>query len=169
MCTLAGACREYERSVTATPTITVITEPPPGEVVRAIHAGLRAYNAQFTTPGPTTRFAVFVRDEAGVSIGGLEGSLRWNWLHVDNLWLPEVLRRRGVGAAVLRAAEAFAADRGCTASYLDTYEFQALSFYERQGYSVFGEQEGFPPGYRRYFLQKALCFPTTRRLPDAAV
>jgi GNAT superfamily N-acetyltransferase len=142
--------------MTDSPTITVVPDPPVGEVVKAIHAGLRAFNAQYTMPGPTTRFAVFVRDEAGVSIGGLEASVRWNWLHIDNLWLPEAVRRRGIGASVLRAAEAFAMERACTASYVDTYEFQALPFYERQGYNVFGVQEGFPPGYSRYYLQKAL-------------
>lgn len=139
-----------------TSTIAVMADPPVGEVVSAIHAGLRAFNAQYTLPGPTTRFAVFVRDESGVSIGGMEGSLRWNWLHIDNLWLPEAVRRRGLGARVVRAAETFATERACTASYVDTYEFQALPFYERQGYSVFGVQEGFPPGYHRYYLQKTL-------------
>ncbi|HEY3138703.1 MAG TPA: GNAT family N-acetyltransferase, partial [Blastocatellia bacterium] len=36
----------------------------------------------------------------------------------------------------------------------DTYDFQALGFYQKRGYEVFGLLEGFPTGYRRYFLQK---------------
>jgi hypothetical protein len=39
---------------------------------------------------------------------------------------------------------------------LDTFEFQALPFYERRGYRVFGTLDGFPPGYRRFYLQKSL-------------
>jgi hypothetical protein len=32
--------------------------------------------------------------------------------------------------------------------------WQALAFYERQGYTVFGVLDDFPPGHRKYFLAK---------------
>lgn len=38
----------------------------------------------------------------------------------------------------------------------DTLEFQAISFYQRRGYSTYGVLEGFPLGSRRYYLQKQL-------------
>jgi hypothetical protein len=39
---------------------------------------------------------------------------------------------------------------------LETLSFQARGFYERYGYSVFGELDDFPPGHRKYFLKKNL-------------
>ena len=137
-------------------TINVVVEPSTDEVKRGIHDGLRAFNAPFVGPSPTITFAVFVRDGAGAPVGGLEGSLRWGWLHVENFWLPEALRGLGLGSALLGEAESFARARGCTASCLDTFGFQALPFYEAHGYHVFGIQENYPPGSRRYFLQKSL-------------
>jgi hypothetical protein len=44
----------------------------------------------------------------------------------------------------------------CTDVSLDTFEFQARPFYEKLGYTIFGTLEGYPPGYRQYFLTKHL-------------
>ena len=32
--------------------------------------------------------------------------------------------------------------------------FQALSFYQKLGYQIFGQLEDYPVGHTRYFLQK---------------
>lgn len=40
--------------------------------------------------------------------------------------------------------------------WLDTYAFQARAFYERLGFAVFGQIEGPPPMFPRYFMQKVL-------------
>jgi len=43
---------------------------------------------------------------------------------------------------------------------LETYSFQARSFYERLGYEVFGTLDGCPRGHDKFFLRKALAgFP----------
>jgi GNAT superfamily N-acetyltransferase len=141
--------------------VSVELAPADEEIRNAIWAGLRVYNETHAGPPGTRPFAVFVRNEAGCAVGGLHGDLRWGWLHVDNFWLPEALRGQGLGSALLRAAEALALEHGCTGSYLDTFEFQALPFYERHGYTVFGALDGFPPGFKRYFLQKRLSHPPT--------
>jgi ribosomal protein S18 acetylase RimI-like enzyme len=38
--------------------------------------------------------------------------------------------------------------------WLDTFSFQARGFYEKLGYTVFGEIENHPPGHSRFFLRK---------------
>lgn len=53
-------------------------------------------------------------------------------------------------------AEAIAHDKGCVGVWLDTFSFQAPDFYQKLGYSVFGELKDYPPGYSRFFLQKRL-------------
>jgi hypothetical protein len=68
------------------------------------------------------------------------------WLFISHLWMAEALRGQ--------RAEREAARRDCRRAYLDTFDFQALGFYQKRGYEVFGSLEGFPTGHRRYFLQK---------------
>jgi GNAT superfamily N-acetyltransferase len=55
----------------------------------------------------------------------------------------------------MAAAEEEGRRRGCTAVWLDTFEFQARPFYEKLGYSNFGTLD-YPAGFKRFFLQKAL-------------
>ena len=49
-----------------------------------------------------------------------------------------------------------ARERGCIGLWLDTYWFQARSFYEKQGYEVFGALDDYPRGGQRFFLKKSL-------------
>lgn len=43
---------------------------------------------------------------------------------------------------------------------LDTFEYQARPFYEKLGYQLFGTLDGYPPGYRQFYLRKRLSPPT---------
>jgi ribosomal protein S18 acetylase RimI-like enzyme len=52
-------------------------------------------------------------------------------------------------------AEAEALKRGCANAWVDT-QFGACEFYERLGYTVFGELADYPPGFSRSFLCKRL-------------
>ena len=139
----------------------VITlEPEPTDGVRAaILSGLRAYNRQHVDAPQFTRLVLAARDANGEVIGGLAAETGWTWLHVSLLWVAEGHRRRGLGRRLLREAEREAARRGCGHADLDTFDFQALPFYEREGFIVFGVLEDCPPGHRRYFLRKALATP----------
>ena len=126
---------------------------------KVIVDALRGFNSARTglemRPVP---FSVFVRDAHGTVLGGLIAQTVWDWLFVDKFWLPDSLRGTGVGSAVLETAERWAMERGCKWSHLQTLDFQALAFYERHGYVVFGALEGYPPpAGTRYYLRKTLA------------
>jgi hypothetical protein len=55
-----------------------------------------------------------------------------------------------------KAAEMEAKARECTRATLDTYSFQAPSFYERLGYKIVAAVEDFPAGQKHYTLVKDL-------------
>ncbi len=105
-------------------------------------------------------------DDRQVVVGGLLGHVKWRWLYVEKLWLPESLRGQGHGSRLLAEAEAFASARGCLGVHLDTFEHQALPFYRQHGYEVFGVHEGFPPGYCQYHLKKDLATQVERKLEE---
>jgi GNAT superfamily N-acetyltransferase len=135
--------------------VTSSAEADPADIA-VIHAGLRSFNDAHAGPAGRRKVHLFARDSAESVIGGLMGSQLWGWLYVETLWVEEASRGRGLGTRLLAQAEAEAMAAGCTRALLDTFEFQALPFYERRGYSVFGVLENFPPGFRRYYLQKPL-------------
>jgi ribosomal protein S18 acetylase RimI-like enzyme len=72
------------------------------------------------------------------------------------MWLPEVLRDHGYGEQLLQQLEDEARKQGATHAFLDTFSFQALGFYQKYGYQVFGELPAFPAGHTRYYLKKEL-------------
>jgi GNAT superfamily N-acetyltransferase len=130
-------------------------------VEHLVSAGLDDYNRRFVPPPDRQRLVVAAREPSGRVVGGLVADTLWGqagcgWLHVTQLWVAERVRRRGIGRMLLRSAEREAIRRGCCSAYLDTFEFQALSFYERDGYTIFGVLDDFPRGHRRFFLRKAL-------------
>jgi GNAT superfamily N-acetyltransferase len=133
-----------------------VTDEPGQAAYDAILAGLVAFNDRLAGPSGHRLLAVLARDAQGKVLGGLWGGTGWQWLYVYLFWLPEELRGAGLGRELLGRAEAEARRRGCRNVWLDTFSFQARGFYEKLGYSVFGTLEGYPPGHRRFFLQKAL-------------
>lgn len=122
----------------------------------AVLHGLLAFNEARLGPANEQPVRFVVRDASGAVIGGLLGHTRWRWLYVSKLWVDERARGQGLGTRLLTAAEEVARSRACTGVSLDTFEYQARPFYEKLGYVLFGTLEGYPPGYRQYFLQKRL-------------
>ncbi|HJU67545.1 MAG TPA: GNAT family N-acetyltransferase [Gemmatimonadaceae bacterium] len=133
-----------------------LEERPRADDARVVTEGLLEFNRAVIGDPNEVELAVFVRDAEGRVIGGLLGHVRWQWVYVAKLWLPDVLRGRGVGTRVMAAVEDYARRHECLGIYLDTFEYQALPFYEKLGYVQFGVLEGYPPGYRQFHLVKAI-------------
>jgi len=98
-----------------------------------------------------------LRGEYGDVLGGLLGQLWGGWLQVSYLWVAEAARGLGHGKRLMKNAEAHAGRLGAVGVTLETYSFQARSFYERLGYEVFGTLDGCPRGHDKFFLRKTLA------------
>jgi ribosomal protein S18 acetylase RimI-like enzyme len=132
------------------------TQDPAPEDVRQVIQGLVSFNVQHAGPEDWQKLAAFVRDSNGNILGGVVGEKHWNWLFVSHLWLVDELRRQGIGQGLMARLETMAVASGCDAVHLDTYDFQALGFYERLGFRLFGELADCPTDHSRYFLWKPL-------------
>ena len=135
--------------------IEVVAEPT-SEHREAIAHPLREYNRRHGPPLTAKPVGILLKDETGTSVGGLWGRIAYDWLFIELLAVPENLRGKNHGAALVAEAEEIARREGCLGVWLDTYEFQSRGFYERLGYSVFGALDDHPAGSARFFMKKRL-------------
>ena len=135
----------------------LVTDAPAPEAEALIRDGLTAYNFEKASYRDQQPLAVLVSDPAtGETVGGLYGSTSYGLLRIDRFFLPEKLRKQGIGSEVLKAAEAEGKRRGCTRALLSTLSFQAPLFYEGQGWEVLARIDCDPPGHTRFMMTKRL-------------
>lgn len=89
-------------------------------------------------------------------VGGAVGFVRYNWFYLDLLFVEEAYRKQRIGSQLLRQIEDYAKKENLTGVRLETWDFQALDFYQANGYDVFGEIKDCPPGTIEYHLMKKL-------------
>lgn len=123
---------------------------------QAISAGLTEHALPVTGVPGFRPLSVMARDARGALVGGVIGSVNWNWLHVALVWVAASHRRTGLGRRLMAEIERAAVARGCTHAHLDTFSYQARPFYERLGYRLFGTLADYPDGHQRFFLEKDL-------------
>jgi ribosomal protein S18 acetylase RimI-like enzyme len=130
-----------------------LDEHPSPDDFRIVLDGVRTFNREQTGNERPRQVAYFLRD-AGAIVGGVQGSLWGRSTHIDALWVDEKYRRGGYGSKLMRAIEDYATAHDHSLVYLETTSFQALPFYRKLGYEVFGELPEISEGHTLYFLRK---------------
>jgi GNAT superfamily N-acetyltransferase len=133
-----------------------LAEDPSDKLRKAILEPLTVFNSANGYPPDAKPLAVVARDDSGEIIGGLWGKTGYGWLFVEFLTVDASFRNRGLGVQLMIAAEDECVRRGCVGAWLTTFSFQARGFYEKLGYSVFGELEESPGENIRIFMRKRL-------------
>jgi GNAT superfamily N-acetyltransferase len=142
--------------MSAPPIVALFAERDP-RAEAVVTGGLAAFNKAVFGRIDAQTLDVLVRDpESGEIVGGLLGHSSLGLFFLDLFYLPEKLRGAGLGSRIITLAEDEARRRGCTAAFVYTVTFQAPGFYERHGYSRFGEIACPPDGATRMFFSKPL-------------
>ena len=134
-------------------------EAAAGELTAELIRRVRAFNFERVGEYRFAPLTAVAHDAAGELVGGAGGTIGLRWLHVDVLWIAEAHRGQDLGSRLLQRLEALAIERGARHAHVETTSFQALGFYQKQGYAVFGQLEDFPEGHLYYYLKKTLSPP----------
>jgi len=126
-----------------------------GPARRRIFKELRAFNARHLGKLDYKPLTITVREGTEI-IGGLSGQTALGWLYVEVLWVSDARQRKGLGAALMAKAEAEARKRGARNAWLNTFSFQAPTFYKKLGYKEFGRLDDYPAGHSHHWMTKAL-------------
>jgi len=137
-----------------------LTTSPTPEDAKTISQGLVNFNRaavkELGPPEDELKFSIFARDDDGTVVGGLRAVCFWNTLHVELLWLEESIRGQGLGSSMLQKAEDYAREKCYGLALLESTDWQAKEFYEKQGYDVMGSLDDYPRGHTTHFLTKKL-------------
>lgn len=136
-----------------------LTYEPASDDINCLIDGLNEHSIEQVTRSGFDEAAIFIRDADGAVRGGILAYFNWNWLEVSLLWIDDALRDAGHGRELMQEMEALGYARGCRKAHVDTFSFQAKSFYESLGYTEFAALEDYPPGHTRIFLKKSLGPP----------
>jgi GNAT superfamily N-acetyltransferase len=134
-----------------------VTDSPAAQAEAVIRDGLSDYNLEKAGYRDYRPLAILVSDPGtSAVVGGLLGRTSFGLLYIDRFFLPEGLRKQGLGTRIIKAAEEEGRRRGCGRALLTTLEFQAPGFYKRQGWEVLAEIAGSPSGPTRFLMTKKL-------------
>lgn len=131
-------------------------DKPDDATWQVVGGGLHQFNVQQVGDSQSHNICFVIYNREQEVVGGLVGETHWGWFYINLMFIKEELRGRGYGQKLLQMAEEEARTLGATRAYLDTFSFQALDFYKKYGYEVFGALEAFPPGHQRYYMSKQL-------------
>ena len=101
-------------------------------------------------------FSIFLKNDAGKVFGGIQAFLDSESVYIDILWVEKNLQKQGHGTKLLAAAELEAINNGCIFSLVDTWDFQAETFYLKNGYERIGEIKNYWHDHSKIFLRKNL-------------
>lgn len=95
--------------------------------------------------------------EGGQIIGGIVAKQTHESIYVQLLAVDNNYRGKRVGSQLLEAIETYARQRAIIQLTLTTKSYQALGFYQKKGFDIFGELADMPMrGVTKYYLNKRL-------------
>ena len=130
-------------------------EPTPGEI-QYLEDRIYEFNSTATGIADGEWLALLLRNESGRIVAGICGNTWGGACEIRQFWVEASKRHRGLGTKLYGAAEREARKRGCTQILLMTFSFQALPFYERNGFEVLATIDDHPRGHRNYLMRKQL-------------
>ena len=117
---------------------------------------IRSYNRSKREVAESEPLNLYVEDEHGEIMAGLVAETFGNWLEIEYLFVKEDLRGQGIGSQLMQQAESEAKKRNCRFAFVNTYQFKAPAFYQKQGYKEVFTLKDYPYIGQRHYYQKDL-------------
>lgn len=117
---------------------------------------IRSYNRSKREAAESEPLNLYVENDNGQLMAGLVAETFGNWLEIEYLFVKEDLRGQGIGSQLLQQAESEAKKRNCCFAFVNTYQFQAPVFYQKQGYKKVFTLKDYPYTGQRHYYQKDL-------------
>ena len=134
----------------------VILENTESQKAQEIGDLIRFYNRSKREKAESEPLNLYVEDDKGELMAGLVAETFGNWLEIEYLFVKEEFRGQGIGSQLLQQAESEAKKKNCRYAFVNTYQFQAPTFYQKQGYEEVFTLTDYPYTGQRHYYQKDL-------------
>lgn len=134
----------------------IVTINPDSTDIESVRQGLRQFNQLHLGEVADQNIACFVDANDGTRLGGIIGRAWGNWLMIQFLWVDPSLQRQGIGSELLNRLELQARLLGCKYALVDTLDFQARPFYQKNGYQCQMTLDNYPEQGQLHFMTKVL-------------
>lgn len=83
------------------------------------------------------------------------------WIHrdafyIDTFWMTDQCRGQGAGHEIMNKIEAYAREKEVGKIFVDTFSFQAETFYQKFNFNEIGRAPEYLLGHDRIFMRKDL-------------
>ncbi len=130
------------------------TSIPASEDIHFLTQKINEENPKF---GEAHSFGFFVRDKQNQIIAGCNGSVIFESIYTDQLWVDKNYRKSGLGKKIMGYVHDYGRKLGCSMATVGTMSFQnALTFYKKLGYVVDFQRPGYTQNSSCIFLKRSL-------------
>ncbi len=98
----------------------------------------------------------FVAIDDEIFAGAIVVGLFWGALHVRKIYVDDAYRHQGLGTKLMKLALTYGLEKKCPFAFVETMSFQALSFYQKNGFQLDFTRSGYSHGTSFHYLQKKL-------------
>jgi len=130
----------------------IVDNNPRSEDDAIINDGVVAFNNKFITE-KLVHFSIFAKHN-NLVVGGTSVCESNEALYIDALWCNEDFRKQGLGAKIIDMIYRIAVDKRLSKIFVDTFDFQAPEFYQKQGFHTIGILPKFVLGHDKIFMRK---------------
>jgi ribosomal protein S18 acetylase RimI-like enzyme len=134
---------------------------PHPDDIQILGDSIMAYAKQQKELQPLDFFSFFIRDHENTILGGCNGCALYGCLYIDQLWVSDSLRQQGWGTKLTNAALNYGQELGCTFAAVNTFDWEALGFYQKMGFKIEFQRRGFHKNSVFYFLRQDFLAPAS--------
>ncbi|MEJ2620013.1 MAG: GNAT family N-acetyltransferase [Candidatus Thiodiazotropha sp.] len=128
-------------------------ENPDENDTKPIEEGVMQYGLLQVGGEIPRRWAFHMKDENAI-IGGATGKDHFSQFYLDNIWVKEEYRSKGIGERIHKDVVACAERCGCNRILLSTLNKRASQFYRKLGYEELAVIDEYVIGFSLLYMAK---------------
>ena len=123
---------------------------------KQIQEGLSRHSLTTTGFDEKSEAIAFIAYDQTQFVGAITLEVFWGALHIKNLYVEEHYRDHGIATQLMEKALIYGQEFHCPFAFVETMSFQALGFYQKQGFELEFTRSGYAHETAFHYLKKNL-------------